>query len=279
MNLINDDYKSLMIFLRQNQKCKVDPKVESDSKERIIKYLAENRRISNFFNFTTRFIEPKLMDIYFEKLTELYWDSLFTENKSLSSKIYGIFDQYKSSKDPNIQDHTRFFNLALNFREYRKTIYSRMNFRLDNKPKFDENLFNSQLESNLLLLKQLTDSATPYIQSGDPGIVLSTYKILSDSYNKFGEIVNSYTPQGVPPEFVKGFKGQMNGLSNEILGKGREYLTTARRALYDNDVLSVYNREVSEGAEIRENFGIRYPASFLISPMDTIRGVSGGKSK
>ncbi len=144
--------------------------------------------------------------------------------------------------------------------------------QLPDPKNFKEELFNKLLESNIEKLKGLTATLAPYIKSGYPHIVTKCYQLLEAKYSKLGEALMTYTPQGLPKEYVQGFQGAMKDIAKNLLNEARGQKITANRLINKENILSPEVDTIVGVPDVISIIKHRHPANLYVLPKDRVGG-------
>ncbi len=162
----------------------------------------------------------ELVSVFAISYYDLYWDSVFTS--SVNSKAYmRRLEEYLSH--PDMPSDIRSNVQALKASEQLVSKIQRLNkFRFTDAPVFAEDQFNSELEAHFMTLKSLSDEASPLIKSKEVEVGIVLYEALIETSRNLEKAILAYTPRGVPPEFVEGFKTQMKSIAAELTGRSED---------------------------------------------------------
>lgn len=152
-----------------------------------------------------------------------------------------------------------------------------------NSEKFDEALFNSELESRAQKVEELTALVEDLINTGTPEYMLEASHIISEAYLDLSTKILSFSPQGVDIEFADSFKAAMRPLAQGLEQKGRDYFLNTKDNLLKNKVLGAKNYLINNEEISTQNLDYTYMAShqgFLMDQKSTgIKRVGQVQSK
>lgn len=159
----------------------------------------------------------ELVSVFALSYYDLYWDSVFTGSANSTAYMKRLEDYLSHPDMPsdiraNINSMKAGEKLVAKIRRLNK-------FKFTDAPVFAEDQFNSELEAHFLTLKKLSDEAAPLIKSKEIEVGISMYEALIETSQNLEKAILAYTPRGVPPEFVEGFKTQMKSIAAELTGR------------------------------------------------------------
>lgn len=207
----------------------------------------------------------ELVSVFALSYYDLYWDAVYTN--SANSKVYmRKLEEYLSH--PDMPSDIRTNIVAMNAGEQLiKKIKSLNKFKFTDAPVFAEDQFNSELEAHFMILKSLSDEAAPLIKSKEVEIGISLYEALIETGRNLEKAILDYTPRGVPPEFIEGFKTQMKSIAAELAGRSQDLRRLSFELRKNSKWMGVGSWSLYEpipGAQVV----LRLPASSLARPMD-----------
>ncbi len=266
-HLMDGDYRSAAQNTKLGTACGIDSKEVEKLNKQIIGHLASHRHYREFFDFYNK---HKSEEIYFDTfsahLINIYWDTKFTSNPKLHKSVSVILMNWKKqNKLPEV--FTKNLEFMEQYNQFEKLVKG-INFELPKFKKFDQEKFNQALEQNLTLLQSITKDGEALIKQGHKEMTLLTYSLLEKQYQRMAKAIETYTPAGMPVEFVTGFKKHMGQLSGNLKEKSVSYNSGARTVIEKNDILSFNNFKFIKTHQFVEKVKYRYPASRLVSTAD-----------
>jgi hypothetical protein len=271
--LLENNLSAAMFNQKLGRTCSIKKEFQDTLSLQILNFLSKNRKYKSFFKFYSKNKNnSKLKNSFSETMLEMYWDTRYHGLKNLTVSLRVLLK--KDQTDLKVSEKTRVkISQIFNFEKFEKDFKNKRFGKLDHAPKFDQPIFNKQLEANLLSLKKLGEAAKPLLSSGNPNVMLGVYVVLTDKTNQVVKVVGDYTPRGVPKEFVQGFKKAMQGLTRPLSNQTISYKQAGTKIISKYKIFSLYNTEFGNDRFLRRKVGYRYPASYLSSPIDTSRGI------
>lgn len=267
-SLLEKDDEKAWALIKTAKKCKVSPKTIQIAKNSMLGQYTNRRDVKRLFWFYKKTKnDPKFKSKFVSIFLDIYWDSRLHKKSSTQKKISSFMKKLKVS--PKMKERIK---LIQNYELFEKKISKMSLSNFSDLDKFDENIFNKEFEMSLANMKKVTSLSRPFIKSGHPQIVLGTYSLLKEKYSEYKNSILAYTPNGVPNDFVKGFKGQMKmftkNLDKEIAGFERQ----ARNLMRRNQIISEYNYNFLRGSKVVSKIDAAYPANGLVVPVDSEGG-------
>ena len=257
--------------LKLAKKCGIKTKTITTLNLEIGKRHFNFRKFSNFIKFfNSNKNETSYQRFFANSFVDFYWDAKLKNHKKNQKTLIKLFSNLLKKK--TIKGHKRKeMELILSFNKKIKEV-NKLNLKSFSKlKKFNEQKFNGELEGNIKLLKFISAQLEPYIKSGNPHIVLASYKILAGHYKSLSQQVGNFTPLGVPSDYVKGFKQAMNQLSSNIYNEHKTFMNLGKKLIYQNEILSSNNKYFTGTPAVIGKIGHRHPASFYVMPMDKLK--------
>ena len=265
--LIEGDYRKAIIDTKFGTSCSIDANEVEKLNKKIIGHLASHRHYGELFNF---YYQLKDNEIYFETFAKhfisIYWDTKFSSMSKHHDSLSSILLTWKEkNRIPEI--FSKNLNLMTKYNKLEERT-NKVQFILPKFKKFDQEKFNQALEENLMLLQSITRDGETLIIQGQKEMTLLTYSLLHKQYTRLSKVIGSYTPSGVPKDFVLNFKKHMNRISGDLKRKGISYNTGAITLIEKNNILSFNNFKFIKTNPFIEKIQYRYPASRLVSTAD-----------
>lgn len=270
--LIENNYIGATKNFYLGNKCGIKEENKVKNAQSILLFLTEQRQYKNFFNFyrTTKNskVGTKLFDEFMSSMIEIYWDTQISNRPTLGKRIKKVLLKMADTGKLNPNQKAMMESIK-KFELFSKKSHS-IKFSLKgNGKKFNEGAFNQSLEGNLKKLELFTKEGEQLVTQGHKELILGTYIILNRKYLELINKISSFSPRGVPQEFVIGFKQVMGGLTNNLEKKSNSYRLNARKVIHDNDILSYQNFKFVDQHGFIKKINYRYPASKLVSTADT----------
>ncbi|MBK25822.1 MAG: hypothetical protein CME70_17615 [Halobacteriovorax sp.] len=271
--LLENNLSAAMYNQKLGAKCNISNKYQDDLALQIVNFLSKNRKYRSFFKFYSPNQKRLSLEKPFtESMLEMYWDTRYHGLTKLNSSLKRLLQQKETSSTLSKKLKTQISQI-FSFEAFEKKYNNYKIGKLTLGQKFDQNLYNKELEGLLLGLKKLTENAKPLLASGNPNVMLGVYVVLTDKTAQTVKKIQAYTPNGVPKEFVQGFKNAMMGLTKPLHNQTIAYKAAGNKIISKNKIFSLYNTEFGNDRSLRRKVGFRYPASYLSSPIDTERGI------
>ena len=271
--LLENNLSAAMSNQKRGARCGVKQKKRDMLSLQIVNFLSKNRKYRSFFKFyASKKSNLKLEAPFTEAILEMYWDTRYHGLKNLNNSLKKLLKRRVSSNTLNKKLKTN-IDQIFSFEKFEKKYSGMVTQRLTQTKKFDQPLFNKELEANLISLKQLTDAAKPLLNSGNPNVMLGVYVVLTDKTGQVVKKIQAFTPSNVPKEFVQGFKKAMMNLTRPLHNQTITYKSTGKKIINKYKIFSLYNTEFGNDRMVRQKVGYRYPASYLLSPIDTQGGI------
>lgn len=207
----------------------------------------------------------ELVPVFAVSYYDLYWDA--RSRVSSESKFYmKKLEDYLAH--PDMPKDIRANLAAIKQGEIlTKKIEKLGHFAFSKTQVFSEDLFNSELERHFLTLKSLTDESTELTKSKEIEVVLSIYESLAKVNLKLRDAILAYTPNGVPPEFVAGFKESMKSIAGELENRRVELVNLSLSLRAKNHWMGPGSWSMVDVVP-EAKLVLRYPASALARASD-----------
>lgn len=270
--LIEGNYDKAFANFHQGKKCGIKAKVRNEILLSMAQYYVRHRQYDKYLKFFATYKNKKWLKTFFHNsFLAIYWDYYLAGNEKSMKQVTDLYKTIfvKKGAKPRAQIE---METVLAFSKLYPRLEKLDVMDLPAPNAFKEDVFNQKLEANIEKLKLLTKELTPYIKSGYPHIVTKCYQLLEAKYSKLGNALISYTPQGLPKEYVQGFKGAMAGLGRNLLNEARGQKVTANRLINKENIL---NPDVDTIVGVPDVISIikhRHPANLYVLPKDRIGG-------
>jgi len=110
--------------------------------------------------------------------------------------------------------------------------------------KFPESIFNSAVKQKLQILDQMTSDVNAIQKTGSGKGIVEAYKYVIEAYEKFGNELKSFIPEGKAPEYVASFQKAMADVHRPILENAKKQRREIKNLIYKNNILSLSNYSV-----------------------------------
>ncbi len=254
-------------------KCGIKKKVRDEVILGIGSFFVRHRQYKDLLRFHKGFSnEPVLTSFFENSFLNIYWNYYKEDNEKGLEQAKAILRRtVKLAKKESsaIQEMKAIFAFEKTLKTYQKKIQWAF-FPTPNQ--FNEDAFNKALEKNIENLKNLTAIFTPYIKMGYPHMVTKSYKILEENYREMGLQLSGYTPQGLPKEYVDGFKNAMAGLAKNFFNEARAQKNLAYKLIQKEGILDPQVQPLMGIPQVISQIGHRHPASLYALPKDKMGG-------
>ncbi len=242
MSLASKNFENVLKILSMAPKCKIASKeVNQVHKEMLLDY-ADEKRWDDYARLLKKVSAKKKNYSYsilaFEKLEKIHRShgntNLASQYYKSKIRMYKLAKKYKQSVSREAADSVATLEL------------SRMNGVLKSLKvipalSFPEKVYNKVLERKLGVIKQLTGYADKVQKVGSGTGITKSYDMLIEAYESVGKEIQSFTPQGKEPSYVKSFKQAMSGVYNPLFQTARQYRAEIKKAIMKNDILDKSN--------------------------------------
>lgn len=266
--LISGEEEKAVANYLLGKKCQISKKVRDEVLLGIGGFFVRHRQYKDLLRFHKAFENDPLLTSFFESsFLNVYWNYYKEENeKGLEQAKILLKRTVNKAKveSPAIKEMKAIF-------AFENTLKKQEKFRFTAFPdpqKFNEEAFNSALEANIEKLKALTATFTPYIKMGYPHMVTKSYQILEEHYRQMGSHLSAYTPQGLPKEYVQGFKGAMGNLARNFFNEANSQKNLAYRLIQKEGILDPQVQPLMGVPAVISRIGHRHPASLYALPKD-----------
>ncbi len=131
---------------------------------------------------------------------------------------------------------------------------------------FNQDVYNPALEKVLLSVQELAAKAEPYM-NGDAEIVLRAVSAMNLVYDRAADVIENYTPQGVPDEFANQFKGFMAQVSKPMRVKASAQSRQISKLVQTGKLESPNSIVAAPHGQTLTKMGWTHPAAALALPM------------
>lgn len=109
---------------------------------------------------------------------------------------------------------------------------------------FPEAQFNSSVKLKLQILDQMTTDVNNIQKIGSGKGIVEAYRYVIEAYEKFGNELKAFAPEGKSPEYVQSFQKAMATVHGPILLNAKKQRAAIKKLIYDNKILSFSNFSV-----------------------------------
>ncbi len=111
--------------------------------------------------------------------------------------------------------------------------------------RFPESEFNTAVKSKLKILDQMTAQVNTLQNLGSGKGIVDAYKYVIDAYEKFGNNLKNFSPEGKSPEYIASFQKAMSEVYNPMLSNARKQRNEITKLIKENRILSMSNFAVT----------------------------------
>ncbi len=264
-NLLENNYLSAINNYELGAKCQIPLKVINENGLMIVNHLISIRDIENYLNFYKKYhSNPLYTKIFKENFFDFYWDAFGRKNFEEAKKIQGFLNKL-TGLPKNLESQLNFIN---KFDELQSKIKKTNFVSMSSEDKFDEEKFNITLEQNLGALKSLSDYVMKETQGIPTDFLITSYILLKEKFLVLYKLLLEIEAQEMPPEYVQGFKEQINGLANQIKSEPDGFIKAALNHIKKNKILSTKTNNFYDTNQFLDEIQYVYPASSLVFPID-----------
>lgn len=257
--LLSEEPVKARKFVRSNFKCPISNKTKDNSLKEISVYYSITNDFKGYISFHDS-IYPKFKNDYISTLKNKHW--YYYQNNSLrtANSIRRKLKKLKVKDFPYqlVKDYEKWKKIKVKFR------------KLTQKNKFNEAVFNKNLESNIKALEAYEKQANMILKQSDPEITPLVYAKLTKIYSSLIKEVRSVHPNGVPKEYVKGFKGAMKNLSYQMEKKIKKLTAKTYRLFERRKVASHSLYKISTDNEVINEVNYKHAANQYTISTDNI---------
>ncbi|GAB4409368.1 MAG: hypothetical protein OHK0056_11290 [Bacteriovoracaceae bacterium] len=258
-------------FFEKGNNCGVSAKSWNQLQSSLVSHFAEDRNYKALFKFYGKLKNNKeYQDLFNTTLLAYYWDARENELTNLEKMTWNLILERSQSEltSKDIQNEIDWMNEHAKFeKKWNKVSFS--NFTQSKT--FNEELFTTELQNKIESLNTLISDAKGLIKSGHPYYMPSAYIRILESYEQTIKAVKDFTPQGMPTEYVQGFKEQMVGLAEGLQKEKEKNLINAKKVM-KAPMISEFHKYFSPlrgkmGPKINE-LNLRHPAGLMVTTSD-----------
>ncbi|MDD0852425.1 hypothetical protein HBN50_04915 [Halobacteriovorax sp. GB3] len=237
MNLAEKNIKKAEALVYQAASCGVSKKKVNDLKVEMLNAFYEEKRWSKYSSLIAEldkvdYLRP-LVAAHYVKLYDVYKDSGRASNAADTRRK--LIRNYTTSRRKDEYPVEALDVIALYKLEGLESLYRQ--FERTNL-QFPEKTYNNLLKKKFSMINNLTDRTVEIFKLRSGKGMVAAYRLLVNSYEKFGEEIREFTPPGKSPEYVKSFKGSMAQIANPILQKASSLRDEAKKNIFQYNILS-----------------------------------------
>ncbi|MCR9203294.1 MAG: hypothetical protein NXH75_01870, partial [Halobacteriovoraceae bacterium] len=271
-NLLIDKVELAQTNYKVGRRCGIKKKVRNEVLVGMGQYFVSNRQFQNLMSFYKENRRKSWLKTFFHNsFLSMYWDFYLSGEKKKMNQIGKLFKRTFDKGVPKTKAQIEMETVFAFNKLYKKLLKLNVT-KLPNERNFNEKAFNKLLERNIEKLKGLTKQLSPYIKAGYPHIVTKSYQLLEEKYSSLGMKLFEYTPQGLPKDYVQGFKGAMKGLAQNLLNEARGQKITAVKLINKENILNPEVSNIMGIPQVIQTINHRHPAGLYVLPKDRLGG-------
>ena len=240
----------------QGKVCDIPMAVQETNLKTMIGLSMTQRNYTFFEELLQKYNSSETLRSHFtQELLKIYWEAFIS--KSHKGQNFAFF--YLKQNFPSMNEEVK---AVIKFHDFREKIEKQddyyfafqdanMKVEVKNKApasekkskkkvyeeKFDEDLFNKEIEKSLQDINAFKAEIEQHINTGYPHIILYGLKHLRKRYYVFSRTLLKFTPKGVDANYKKGFLEAMQELSNQLSGEAKKYERETFKISQKNNLL------------------------------------------
>lgn len=241
VHLAADQYDSAQRITDEAYRCNVPNAILNQAHLDILKALADDGQWSAFAEYLPKVERNR--DLWGELIVPLsrFQDALLefgrvNESRAVDQKIMRYYNDAKS-RNVNIPLEGLDKVAGLKERDVLREISTLRNIQLS----FPEDRHTAALKAMFEQLDNITTLALDMMETKSGAGIVNGYKHLVETYDYVADRIRGYTPPDRSPEFIASFKSSMEGLTQPIVDKSREFRTEAVRQIRQSQILAENN--------------------------------------
>lgn len=264
--MLENNNQAVFKNLKRGVDCKVEPNVFDKVLTDVISHYDRHRNFELLQKFETEFghIPATISPLARAYVSFFFY---FHDIKDLKNaeESYSILQRKYAREIPSsVHKFKQNMYETNNFLDNHKNL----SFSFSQQKKFEQEIFEKELESNFSKMAVYTQSAEILIRKSLPQNALRLFDHLIVYYDQFSKNLNDFTPSSMPKEFVESFKGQMVKLAQDLKLKSLGYQDAAKSAIAKDSPLVKENAIFLPSGKTIVGLDFRYPAYKLFSTMD-----------
>jgi hypothetical protein len=282
--LLDQDYQAAMNAMQVIKKCSVSGDTEQDNAIFIntlantLHFFYQHQKSREFFSLYKQIKNSNIVDsniqlIYDQALVDFYWQAHKKRDKNLEDQILREMTSISTLDHSN--DAKTYMSQIIEWKSFSDELRATQFIKFSNPVEYDDDLFQSELESNLKMIASMSNKADSFIKWGRPELTLQTSELMTRFIKIFTTSLTQYRPNGVPAEFIDSFVEAMAGVSQQLNQNADSYTDLARNLIQKNELLTPYNYLFSAERSFREKYLWTYESeAFGLSMIDSMAGAS-----
>lgn len=202
--------------------------------------------------FKQNMSNPKLISIMTLYLQEKFYNS----PEKVMKDVAGLPSIDLSNKIQSYMNLKNYF-----------TVIDDLKIELTNKPQFDEEIYNSELEQYFSVVTELNNQAVALSKKATSEEVILLRNKMNKPYEKLISAIENYIPQGVESDYVNGFKSSMRQITESLHAKSLQLEREKRAFLEKNNYFfQVQKNDIfAQGTESSVETLIKKHSAYLFS--------------
>jgi hypothetical protein len=257
--LIEKNYKSAFSLLQLGENCNVSKKLLTKTKKQMAIFSLDINDYEFYFDTFEKYNKiAGLSDFYKDSNQKLYWHARYTDDSSLKNDVKKIIKKFDFIEYKIISS---FENVEKQYHKFLKSDFTQDDI-------FNQENFNKELNGQLNLVKKLAEKTETFLKYKKPDFSIGSYYMLSNIYSSLNFRIRSFSPNGMPKEFVQGFKKFMKGLGRKLEKKALAYSTAGSKTIKRSMSFTQFNHQLIWDKPQERLGSWRYPAGLRATSMD-----------
>lgn len=241
IHLASNQYERAQSVIDESFKCNIPNEVISESQLDVLKALADDSQWNSFTDYLGKI----------ERNRELGGDLIYplsrlqnaleqvgkiSEARSIDSKILRLYGDALSRKAAIPLEGLNIV-AKIKMRDLLREASVLQNIKLS----FPEERHTQLLKALFEQLDKVTSTALEILSTRSGEGIVSSYKVLVESYDYVYKEVRGFTPPDKSAEYIASFKQSMVGLTQPLVDKSREFRLEAIRQIKTSTILAEHN--------------------------------------
>lgn len=265
--LIEGEYEKAYQNYERGKKCRIKKPMRESVLLGIGDFFFRHRKYRTFMAFHKRYQkEAHLKNFFHNSFMAMYWDYFLKDSDKGMAYIENFFKKQFTKK--NKSKGQREMEMVMAFKKLATELEKTNVSYLPDPKAYKEESFNIALEFNIKTLKKMSERLAPYIKTGQAHVITKSYNILENKYKELASKLESYTPVGLPADYVQGLKGAMAQIAGGLYQEAKNQKKTAVSIINKETILGPNNKLFVEIPAVVEDVHHRHPASMYVLPSD-----------
>lgn len=258
--LYNNEYDRTLELLEKYKECNINKKDYKSNIEKISNHFILFQQIGNLANFSLRYKSQKgIIPRYYSALIKEYWKAFWNNDDSKKITALNRITHLKDQKLIQREQlrELKLINMLVKFENSSKVITEK---KLYDSEKYDEAVFNGNLNKLFTDLGELKKESEALIKSQNSHLVLATYHIMDQNYKAASEKLNSLNLPITDPKYDESYKvsikNHMLGIAKKLDAEAAKFLTTLKVTVNNQLIFSPYTKYTQSNEAIRSSLGL-----------------------